>query len=273
MFDRVLVPLDGSRRAERALDLLPALPCRHVLLLRATSSDGSPAPVVGGYLASIAATLAERGLAAETREMVGDPAESIVAAAIDVDLIAMTSRGQGAGGRLLFGSVADRVARHAPAPTLILRTEDDVALPAVDGRIVVPLDGSPVAARAIDLARRLSWPRPRPLHLIGVVADADGGDAPDRALPAHLDAVAAELQADGIGATVEVRRGDPEIELVTAVRGGDLVVMTTHGASGGQRWRVGHVAEQMLRRSPAPVVLVRGDHTATAASKRDRGDP
>jgi nucleotide-binding universal stress UspA family protein len=41
--------------------------------------------------------------------------------------------------------------------------------------------------------------------------------------------------------------------------------MTTHGGSGDQRWRVGHVAEWMLRRSPAPVVLVRADHAATGS--------
>lgn len=258
MFDRVLVPLDGSPRAERALDLLPALPCRAVLLLRVTSAAGGRD--AADYLSPIAADLAARGTPAEARTAAGDPAERIVEAAAEVDLIAMTSRGRGAGGQLLFGSVADRVARHAPAPTLIVRASDDVALPAADGRIVVPLDGSPVATRAVRLARALGQSQGRPLHLVGVVAD---DDAPAGILAAHLDAIAAELAADGIAAAVELRRGDPAAELLALTRGGDLIVMTTHGGSGGQRWRVGHVAERMLRRSPAPVVLVRGDHAAT----------
>jgi len=264
MFDRILVPLDGSPRAERALDLLPALPCRDVLLLRVTGVEGERD--AADYLSPIAADLAARGMAVEARTVVGDPAERIVEAAAAVDLIAMTSRGRGAGGQLLFGSVADRVARHAPAPTLIVRAGDDVALPAADGRIVVPLDGSPVADRAIRLARALGQSQGRPLHLVGVVAEAADADA--GALAAHLDAIAARLAADGVAAAVELRRGDPAAELLALTRGGDLIVMTTHGGSGGQRWRVGHVAERMLRRSPAPVVLVRGDHAATDGGAR-----
>ncbi|HET7092205.1 MAG TPA: universal stress protein [Thermomicrobiales bacterium] len=259
MFDCILVPLDGSPLAERALALLPAIPCRRALLVRATPDDDG-ASLARDYLARIVAELAARRIVAEARALTGDPAERIVEAAAAADLIAMTSRGRGGGGQRLFGSVADRVARHAPAPTLILRAGDDVALPAADGRIVVPLDGSAVAMRAVTVARLLGLSQRRPLHLVGVSAAAD--DAAAGALAAHLAAVAAELRADGLDAAVDTRRGEPAIELLAAVRGGDLVVMTTHGASGGQRWRVGHVAERMLRRSPAPVVLVRGDHAA-----------
>jgi nucleotide-binding universal stress UspA family protein len=266
MVDRVLVPLDGSSLAERALDALAAIPCRRALLLRVTPADAPATPAADDYLARIAGVLADRGVAAEMRAVAGDPAERIVAAAIDVDLIAMTSRGRGAGGQRLFGSVADRVARHAPKPTLIFRAGDDVAPPAPNGRIVVPLDGSPVADRAVHLARALCRAPGRPLHLVGVAAEPGG------ALAAHLDAVAGELRAAGITAAVEVRHGEPEVEIVAATRPGDLVVMTTHGASGGQRWRIGHVAERMLRRGPAPVVLVRGDRAATVSLDSGRID-
>lgn len=266
MVDRVLVPLDGSPVAERALDALAAIPCRRAILLRVVADRAGAPAVIGDDLTRIAAMLADRGIPAESRVVAGDPAEQIVAAAGEVDLIAMTSRGRGRGGQRLFGSVADRVARHAPKPTLIIRAGDDVALPSPNGRVVVPLDGSPVAARAVHLARRLCQAPARPLHLVGVPTESD------QALAALLDAVAGELRTAGIATTVELRQGEPEVEVVAATRPGDLVVMTTHGASGGQRWRIGHVAERMLRRGPAPVVLVRGDRAATAGDDSGRID-
>ncbi|HEU0114821.1 MAG TPA: universal stress protein, partial [Thermomicrobiales bacterium] len=134
----------------------------------------------------------------------------------------------------------------------------------------VPLDGSAVATRAVALARAVVRAQRRPLHLIGVVAVGD--EQQGAALIAHLDVMATALRNDGIDAVVETRRGDPAAEIVAATRDGDLVVMTTHGASGGQRWRVGQVAEHLLRRCPAPVLLVRGDFAAPGDAARPRAD-
>ncbi len=73
----------------------------------------------------------------------GDPAAQIVqiAAERQVELIAMTTHGRGAMGRWYFGSVADRVARSATVPVLLVRPSEKEPQPVAIRRLVVPLDG------------------------------------------------------------------------------------------------------------------------------------
>lgn len=74
-----------------------------------------------------------QGLVASGREMgaevtflvwEGSPGEAIVEAALaeEADLIVVGSRGRGAVGRVLIGSVSDHVVRHAPCPVMVVRT-------------------------------------------------------------------------------------------------------------------------------------------------------
>ena len=249
MLSRVLVPLDGSATAEQALAMLPELPCRVVTLLRVVDSGADEERALAD-LAAVADRLATTGVATGIAVRVGDPAEEIVTAAADADLVVMTSAGRGAGGRRFFGSVADRVSRHAPVPTLVVRAGAAGADPVRVERLVVPLDGSPVATRAVPIARHLAGDRP--LLAVGVV-EPDADEATHRA---HLEAVAAE----DAGTVVDLRAGEPAAEVLAALCPGDLVVLTTHGGGGGQRWQIGHVAERIVRHAPVPVLLVRGDH-------------
>ena len=46
------------------------------------------------------------------------------------------------------------------------------------------------------------------------------------------------------------------MSIAEAVHDGDLIVMTSHGRSGVQRWLLGSVAEKLVREAPVPVVLV-----------------
>ena len=56
--------------------------------------------------------------------------------------------------------------------------------------------------------------------------------------------------------SVELRRGAVSRELLDAAEPGDLYVMTSHGRSGPARWFLGSVAEDVIRRSAVPVLLV-----------------
>ena len=106
----------------------------------------------------------------------GGPAEGIVDDAADADLIVMSTQGAGGGGRLLFGSVADRVARHAPAPTLLLRGGHHPVATQPVQRIVVALDGSLAAERALPLATLLATLLHVPVHFV-TVDDAEPSSA------------------------------------------------------------------------------------------------
>ena len=120
--DRVLVPLDGSSNAEAALSWLETIPAREILLLRVCPDDAARTDEITGYLAEVAARLTAPGRMVRTSVTVGSPAEEIVGAAENADLVMMCTQGAGGGGRRVYGSVADRVSRHAPVPTLLLRT-------------------------------------------------------------------------------------------------------------------------------------------------------
>lgn len=160
MYEHLLVALDGSAAAEAVLDHAVALATAfhsQVTLLQATvsaetllvetaspNSVGDVAPLVdptpiveaerettAEYLRKVMSQLQNRGVSAVSfEEPEGPPAEAIVTRATElgVSLLLMTTRGRGGLGRLVFGSVADSVLRHAPCPVLLVRvphTQDD----------------------------------------------------------------------------------------------------------------------------------------------------
>ena len=145
-------------------------------------------------------------------------------------------------------------------------------------RIVVPLDGSELAEEAIAHAESLARATGAPLHLVRVVdtspltqvAMAGLGveqaalsaalkriEAEEAAAAEYLEVTRERLVARGLAATTTVLTGDVVPELLGAVQPRDLLVMTTHGRTGLTRWFFGSVAEAVIRRSPAPVLLIR----------------
>ena len=270
----VLVPLDGSVRGEIALSWAQTLPAQRIRLLQICSREN--ADDATRYLEDVAARLRLPGCEIETRVAFGDPAEGIVADAVDVDMIVMCTQGAGGGGRLLYGSVADRVARHAPAPTLLLRGGSHPVTTESVRRLVVPLDGSPAAERALALTTLLARTLGVSVHLVTAddsttsAAMPDTGDRPrgsSEATPetttdaarAYLEQVAAPLRATSIPISTEVREGPAALEVMATLQHGDLLILTTHGRGAARRWQIGNVAEKLLRQATAPVALVRAD--------------
>jgi nucleotide-binding universal stress UspA family protein len=151
MYGHILVALDGSELAEQILPHVEALAARfgsRVTLLRATTpretiiaetSVGAapiapglvdPTPIVEAeqaeaqsYLEATAARLRASGLSVAQEQLEGAADEAILerAAALGVDLLALTTHGRGGLGRLVFGSVADRVLRKTTCPVLLVR--------------------------------------------------------------------------------------------------------------------------------------------------------
>ncbi len=145
------------------------------------------------------------------------------------------------------------------------------------GSIVVPLDGSPVAASALPYATVLAETFGAHLTLLGVVApkwedlgtgdvfgvtsdvrrDADAQAA--AAATDYLENVAAPLRARGIACDVAIARGNPAEEIIAAAGdgAGTLIVMSTHGYTGFKRLRLGSVAQHVLRHAAVPTLIVR----------------
>ena len=84
----------------------------------------------------------------------------------------MASHGRGAIGRLLHGSVADSVAREATVPVMVVRAGQVQPGPVGITRLVVPLDGSPLAETALPVAEAISRRLGTPISLVRVVNPA-----------------------------------------------------------------------------------------------------
>lgn len=203
MFKHILVPLDGSERAEQSLPIVGRIARAGggvVSLLRVTEAPEWYGPYVvppdgllppGGwaplpdaqpvydeaeaYLKNVAA-LPEL-LTVETATIVreGNPAAIIMDEISEkhVDLAVLCSHGRTGLSRWALGSVAEHVARHATVPVLILREGSPQVEEGQPLRMLVPLDGSARAkaavAPAIDLLVALSAPAPAELRLLLVV--------------------------------------------------------------------------------------------------------
>jgi nucleotide-binding universal stress UspA family protein len=205
------------------------------------------------------------------------PAEAILgeAARRRADVIVMGWRGHGAVRRLLTGSVSRAVVRRASCAVLVVRrVRRDVR------HIVVGVDGSAHARRAVELISSLDPPRRGRVTLFTTVETMH---VPSQALvPPHTRAaVAAELRRvnksrvahahqalDRAARTLEragwkvdrvLTTGAPLRDLLATVarKRADLVVVGAKGATGVRHMLLGSVAEGALHRSPVPVLIVR----------------
>jgi len=152
-------------------------------------------------------------------------------------------------------------------------------------RIMVPLDGSELAERALPYARELAAATRATLHLVRVVdlppavkthrlgapvnVYAEVIAAQREEANAYLEEARAREESAGRTVTVQRLDGDTAAALLDYVleAGIDTVVMTSHGGSGLTRWALGTVADRVMRGGTVPVLLV-----PAAASEAPEGD-
>lgn len=139
MFQKVLVPLDGSPGAEQALDCARSI-CNGTLVLLSVQDypsvvdltlDQSAAQAIlesedkamQDYLERGALKIKEEGGEATWIHRIGDAASWILQEARDqdADLIVMASHGRSGLARFLLGSVTEKVMRHAHCPVMVVR--------------------------------------------------------------------------------------------------------------------------------------------------------
>ena len=145
--------------------------------------------------------------------------------------------------------------------------------------IVVPLDGSPFGERALPVAVALARRTDAVLDLVHVrepevrasgapARDTRFDDEAEERVRVRVSSLADTLTHDASLATRAVfLYGEiaAAVQAYVAERAADLVVMTTHGRGGISRTRLGSVADALVRRATAPVLLIRPDTEGTAA--------
>ena len=175
MFKRILVPLDGSTRAESALPVAARIARAYggsITLLRVAeapteyghylvspysySKKAIDADIarLKEYLEKVAQTEELAGIDVETKSLFGAVSPTIIAAAqaYHASLIVMCSHGYSGFKRWVLGSVADKITRHSTVPVLILR--EGAALPTSSShqpvRALVALDGSTLSETVFE---------------------------------------------------------------------------------------------------------------------------
>jgi nucleotide-binding universal stress UspA family protein len=285
---RVLVATDGSAQARAAVAATGRFPWPErtrvrIVVARRTRAEYRQSILLAALdrsadLAAAAArhALSDRWPDAEVAVVDRTPVDAVLGEArrFGADVIVVGWRGLGAVRRLLMGSVSRGVVRGADCSVLVVRGR-----PGDLRRIVIGLDGSPGARRAVAFVARLTPPRG---GLVTLVTAVERMAPPSRVAPRAARAALAqeiarlnekkssaarqmfEQASDALGrrgwrTRTAVGNAAPLRSLLTAVDAAhaQLLVVGARGASGVRHLLLGSVAEGALNRCPVPVLVVR----------------
>ena len=179
MFERILVPLDGSRGAERAIPVVariarafgssvivlgvvvPQISLGKLSLVedgKATSEQ--ELAVARAYLRTIAQSVELSTIPTEVQALTGAVAPTILEAiqTLHADLIVLCSRSSTGFKRWKVGSVAEKVIRHASIPVFVIPEggADSATVVRQAARVLVALDGSPLSEAVLEPAASLT---------------------------------------------------------------------------------------------------------------------
>ena len=316
MLRTILVPLDGSRRAETALPLAARLARNTggtLVLVRVVSlateywpAITAPYPTMAqtavdadladasSYLKDVASTAMLAGVKTATVAQFGPTASTLLAVATtyNVDLIVMCSHGYTGMVNWIMGSIAEKIARHASVPVLVLREGatllgDDRTQPL---RALVPLDGSIHAKAALEPAADLLYALAAPgqekfVHLTRVVKPSTEGNRDMEHLlhsasdvskaKRYMGQTAQQIQEGYVAPAIAERdlRVSWSVALDNDIAGAlihtaenreagtsggcEVIAISTHGRGGLQRWTLGSITERVLHATKLPILVVR----------------
>lgn len=275
MLKHILVPLDASADSEAMLGgLTPLLarPGSDVTLLHAMetplSAPMDPAEAsdaraeAEGAVKDAAKRLGKLGIRCRAVVKPGPAAAAIVeaASAHPNGLIVMATHGRRGLKRALFGSVAENVVRRAPCPVLLLRTPETrkpFANVSFD-TILVPIDGSVAALAIVPHAAELAKAFRSTVTVIHVLPEAPASGASITHAEHAIETARDLFEEEGVVATGVLRSGLAAEEIAEhAAAGAGLIACSTHGRTGLARAVLGSVAEQVLRSTKIPMLVVR----------------
>lgn len=250
---------------------------------------------IGAYLSGERLRLAHRGFRSPVQiEAYEGPAHEVIIGAANRDpnaLITIATRARRGLSRFLHGSVASRVVSGVHNPTLMVRCDgaECPTLPRTIENIIVPLDGTPFSEHALQyagglatvLGARITLARcVSPAENLQVYAGWDGmGGVP--ALSDHdidemsdrlmseareylwtaADHLAAKFPSVDVDATTVQQRATDAVVGLTQRLDNPMVLMATHGRRGLKRALLGSVADDVVRNSSAPTLLVKPGET------------
>jgi nucleotide-binding universal stress UspA family protein len=291
MYNRLLVPLDGSELAEVTLwyaaRLAGRLNASLTLVYVATPEDLASSHLQECYLQDTASRVkadAEKA-AAESRGgqvtvdykiLKGDPAEEIIdyADKFKSDLIIMSTQGKSGIRRWPLGNVANKVISATHKQVLLIRAKggrSDVYHKKLT-KVLVPVDGSRESESVLKFISYLAGELKLELTVLHMLpiqftsfANAEVIKETTRSFKkqeAYIKKLGARLKAEGLTANTvfkKISTGEEAAEIIKLAEDGQfsMVAMATHGRSGLGRWIFGSVANHVLHEGNTPLLLVR----------------
>lgn len=274
----IVVGVDGSESSRAALRWAARVAADRGAIVRAVTGWHYPAAAgsPGGPAELASPTETDRRVTEDLRAIVGEeldagadrvrievrrgPTAGVLlasAARASVDMLVLGARGLGGFDGLLLGSVTQQCVEHSPRPVVVLRGER----PPLDNPIVVGLDGSEAAARAliwaIDLAEATGS------ELVAVHAPGSGASRTVVAEAEHaLEDWCAPIAERGIAHQRRVEGGEPRTALAQLAEETDaaLLVLGATGLGPVQGLLLGSVAGYVVRYARRPIAVVPGPH-------------
>lgn len=297
MYERILVPLDGSELAEVALpyaeELAGRLGSRITLLYVGESNEDRYGHMQQFYLQKMVENtkqgalkkmdkLMTKEIEVDSTVLVGLPAEEIVdyADKEKMGLIVMSTHGRTGIRRWALGSTAYKVVKAPSPPVVIIRAKNarsDLRERDILDRALVPLDGSERSEAVFPYIEELAFKLKievtflhvlAPDFLITSTAQAKQLESLRISAQDYIQNTAAQFRQKGINAKAEYREAmmegaAGEIMKVADEIQADLVAMSTRGRSGFEErlgeWvlNLGNIAEKMVNVDNRPLLLVK----------------
>jgi nucleotide-binding universal stress UspA family protein len=285
MYERILVPLDGSELAEGALPYAEGIATRlHsevILLTTCTPGDCLERPL-RAYLEKRAGELSSLGIKASPLVVQGNAADEILdfAGRNDINLIIISTHGCTGLSIWSLGSIANKVLQKSHIPILLIRSRElETVLREKElQRILVPLDGSQFAEGVIPYVEGLSKGMDsevilitvnEPLQIPDIVRHTAGFDGEkhekeltvrtEKQVKRYLSKKESALRDKGVKVSSTSLLGQPTQTILQYAEDNSvsLIVLSTHGFSGVIKWAFGSTASKIIESSPKPVLMVR----------------
>lgn len=288
-FQRILCPIDFSAGSQHAMSVAARLAWEagaELVLAHAWYVPPAAYPLDYSFTPQLVQQLsddAQRGLDAAVQEVTALGAKRVTSrlvsgvpwsAIVDLldepsfDLVVIGTHGRTGLSRILLGSVAEKVVRHAPCSVLAVHPDGE-SRPFTHA--LCPVDFSEDARHALAAAAELVRPGGAGITLLHVleVPVSYSGEIPDPGLvrdldsraAAHLETWAAELRGKvSVAVTTRCRIGWAGAEILAALDRDtsiDLVVVGSHGRTGIKRALLGSVSEKVVRHARRPVLVAR----------------
>ncbi len=285
MYERILVPLDGSELAEGVLpyvkELAEKLKSEVILFTIAGKGDYFERPL-RAYLEKRANEFQELGVKASPMVIQGDPAIEILdfSETNDIGLIIISTHGHTGPSVWNLGNVARKVLQKSTIPIIMINSSglETVTVPKEQRKILLLLDGSQFAESIIPYVENLAEGIYNDIFLLRVVEPikiprltihAGGFDwkSYEKELAIEMEQKARHylersekiFKKKGMNVHSVTLTGRPAHTILQYVEDNsvNLIALATHGFSGITKWAYGSVASKIIEGSSRPIMLVR----------------